>query len=145
MWDVAEQNMLSVNWCSFTSDLFSLADIKIFWFSNNLQINYNMSRQGCLLIYAAAAQSCLILCDPQGLQPTSLLCPWDLPGKNTGMGCPFLFQGILPTQGLNPCLLCLLWCKQILYPLSQWRSPCSLYNMVKFSFLCHRFISFISP
>ena len=33
--------------------------------------------------------------------PTSLLCPWDFPGKNTGVGCHFLLQGIFPTQGLN--------------------------------------------
>ena len=34
-----------------------------------------------------------------------LLCPWDFPGKNTGVGCHFFLQGILSTQGLNPCLL----------------------------------------
>ena len=33
---------------------------------------------------------------------TRLLCPWDFPGKNTRMGCHFLLQGIIPTQGLNP-------------------------------------------
>ena len=27
--------------------------------------------------------------------------PWDFPGKNTGVGCHFLLQGIFPTQGLN--------------------------------------------
>ena len=32
-------------------------------------------------------------------------CPWDSPGKNTGVGCHALFQGIFPTQGLNPRLL----------------------------------------
>ena len=42
---------------------------------------------------------------PYGLQPTRLLCPWDSPGKNTGVGCDALLQGIFPTQGLNPCLL----------------------------------------
>ena len=31
--------------------------------------------------------------------------PWNFPGKNTGVGCHFLLQGIFPTQGLNPCLL----------------------------------------
>ena len=40
-----------------------------------------------------------------GLQPTRLLCPWNFPGKNTGMGCHFLLQGIFPTHGLNLCLL----------------------------------------
>ena len=32
------------------------------------------------------AQLCLML-QPHGLQPTSLLCPWDFPGKNPGVGC----------------------------------------------------------
>ena len=31
--------------------------------------------------------------------------PWDLPGKNTGVGCHFLLQGILPTLGPNAQLL----------------------------------------
>ena len=35
-------------------------------------------------------------------------CPWDSPGKNTGVGCHALLQGILPTQGSNPHLLPLL-------------------------------------
>ena len=38
---------------------------------------------------------------PHGLQPTRLLCPWDFPGKNTGVDCYSLLQGIFPTQGSN--------------------------------------------
>ena len=34
-----------------------------------------------------------------------LLCPWDSPGKNTGVGCHFILQGIFPTQGSNLGLL----------------------------------------
>ena len=34
-----------------------------------------------------------------------LLCPWDFTGKNTGVGCHFLFPGIFPTQGSNSHLL----------------------------------------
>ena len=49
---------------------------------------------------------------PQGLQPTRLLCRWDSPGKNTGVGYHFLLQGIFPTQGSNPSLL---HCRQMLY------------------------------
>ena len=45
---------------------------------------------------------------PHGLQPVRLLCPWDFPGKNTGLGCHFLLQGILLTQGSNTGLLWLL-------------------------------------
>ena len=33
--------------------------------------------------------------------PIRLLCPWNSPGNNTGVGCHFLFQGIIWTQGLN--------------------------------------------
>ena len=29
---------------------------------------------------------------PHRRQPTKLLCPWDSPGKNTGVGCHFLLQ-----------------------------------------------------
>ena len=39
---------------------------------------------------------------PRGLSPTRLrLCPWDFPGKNVGVGCHFLLQGIFLTQELN--------------------------------------------
>ena len=69
-------------------------------------------------------QSCLTLLWSHGLYPTRLLCPWDSPGKNTGVGCRALFQGIFPTQGSNPSLL---HCRQILYQLSYQGSP---YNAV---------------
>ena len=45
---------------------------------------------------------------PHALYAARLLCPQDIPGKNTGVGCHFLLQGIFPTQGSNPCLLSLL-------------------------------------
>ena len=51
--------------------------------------------------------SCLILLQRHGLQPTRLICAWDFPGKNTGVDCYFLLQGIFLTQGWNTCLL--LW------------------------------------
>ena len=38
---------------------------------------------------------------PHGLWPARLLCAWDSPGKNTGVGCHSLLQGVLPTQGSN--------------------------------------------
>ena len=41
---------------------------------------------------------------PHGLLPAGL-CPWDFPGKNTGVGCHFLFQGNFLIQGSNPHLL----------------------------------------
>ena len=55
----------------------------------------------CVLV----AQLCLTLCDSHGLKPARCLCPWNSPGKNTGVGCYSLLQEIFLTQGLNPGLL----------------------------------------
>ena len=57
-----------------------------------------------MCVLCAKSLSCVRLCDPHGLQPARLVCPWDSTGKNTGVGCQALLQGIFPTQGLNPCL-----------------------------------------
>ena len=42
---------------------------------------------------------------PYGPWPARLLWPRDSPGKNTGVGCHALLQGIFLTQGLNSYLL----------------------------------------
>ena len=52
---------------------------------------------------------------PHGLWPARLLCLWNFPGKNSGVGCHFIPQGILLTQRSNPCLLRLLHCRKSLY------------------------------
>ena len=57
---------------------------------------------------------------PHGLLPTRLLGPWNFPGKNTGVGCHFLLQGIFPAEGSN---LSLPRCRQTLYCLSYQESP----------------------
>ena len=47
------------------------------------------------LTILAACQVASVVSDslrPHGLQPTRLLCPWDSPGKNTGVGCHFILQ-----------------------------------------------------
>ena len=49
--------------------------------------------------------SCVWLCDLMDCSPLRLLCPWDSPGKNTGVCCHSLFQGIFLTEGLNLALL----------------------------------------
>ena len=38
---------------------------------------------------------------PYGLQPARLLCPWDSPGKNTGVGCRAPPPGGLPHPGIK--------------------------------------------
>ena len=51
--------------------------------------------------------------EPHELRLTRPLCPWNSPSKNPGVSCYSLFQGMFPTQGLNPGLL---HCRRILYP-----------------------------
>ena len=72
---------------------------------------------------ANSLQSCPTLLRHYGLYPTRLLCPWDSPGNNTGVGCLVLLQGVFPTQGLNPCLLRLLHYRWILYCCATGESP----------------------
>ena len=55
----------------------------------------------------------------EAAEDSTFLCPWDSPDKNTGVSCHFLFQGIFPTQGLNPGLL---FCRQILYQWATWNT-----------------------
>ena len=38
---------------------------------------------------------------PHGLQPTRLLCPWDFPGKSTGVGCHCLLRSIQYTYPIK--------------------------------------------
>ena len=65
---------------------------------------------------------------PPKLQPSRLLCPWNSPGKNTGVGCHFLLQGIYRTQGLNPGLLhwkqnLVVWARFL-----SWKGRCNRYS-----------------
>ena len=69
----------------------------------------------CLVI-----QSCLILCNPMDSSLPGSSVHGDSPGKNNGVSCHPLLQGIFPTQGWNPGLS---HCRQILYCLSHQGSP----------------------
>ena len=76
-------------------------------------------------------QSCPTLCDPMD---SRLLCRWDFPGKNIGVGCDFLLQGVFPMQGSN---LCLLHCRQILYTLNHRRHH-QVTSVMSYSVRLHR-------
>ena len=56
-----------------------------------------------LWMRAKSLQSCPTLC-PMDCSPTRLLCPWDSPGKNTGVGCHALRRGTFLTQESNLCV-----------------------------------------
>ena len=85
---------------------------------NEYEYSYKVSSPG-LSVRAKPLQ----LCSTCG--PVRLLCPWDSPGKDTGVGCYSLLQGIFLTQGLNPGLL---RCRQILYHLSHWGTHIPTYD-----------------
>ena len=51
--------------------------------------------------------SCVLLCVTPWMQPTRLLCPWDSPGKNTGVGCHFLLQCMKMESESEVAQLCL--------------------------------------
>ena len=61
---------------------------------------------------------CLILCNVMDCGQSGSSVHGNFPGKNTLVGCHFIFQGIFLTQGLNLHLLCLLHWQVILYRLS---------------------------
>ena len=78
------------------------------------------------------AQLCLTLCDPMDCSlPVSSV--RDSPGKNTGMGCHILLQGMFPTRGLNPGLP---HCRQILHRLSHQGSRDPVLSFPRSKFVC---------
>ena len=73
--------------------------------------------------------SCSIMCD--SLQ----FMDYSLPGKNTGMGCHALLQGIFQTQGSNPRLLCLLHWQAGSLPLAPPGKPLINHHRVLIPFI----------
>ena len=110
-WDHQQPSCYQIQWIIFSLYLIeSLSNIWHTWPS-------------FLLAAAAAAkslQSCPTLCDPMDCSLPGFSVHGDSPGKNTGVGCHALLQGIFPTQGSNPGLL---HSRRILYRLSHQGSP----------------------
>ena len=97
----------------------------------------------CLLLmscfYSSKSSLCMRVCSimsnslqPHELQPTRLLCPWDFPGKNTGVGCKSSLQRSININIINSLLPLLKssWFLLIFafYLSSLWRRPCSVGN-----------------
>ena len=55
-----------------------------------------------VLSRSVMCQSCPTLCNPMDCSPLGSSVRGDSPGKNTGVGCHVLLQGVFPTQQLNP-------------------------------------------
>ena len=125
---VSNITLYILNACNFIYLNYTSIKLKKKLFRKNYQLNilhtfslfYIVFKIQCILCSLLQLQKlhfccCLVtklcptLLQPHVLQPTNLLCPWDFPGKNTGVGYHFLFQGIFLTQGQNLHLLHWQW------------------------------------
>ena len=83
-------------------------------------LNFIIFKMGYWQLYrdfmSGCAKLCLIFCDPMDHGPWG---SWNFSGKNTGVDCHFLGQGIFPTQKLNPHFLHLLHWQANFLPLCQ--------------------------
>ena len=74
---------------------------------------------GCAVL-CLVGQSCSTLCNPMNCSPPGSSVHGDSPGKNTGLSCHALLQGIFPTQQSIPGLP---HCRRVLYCLNHQGSP----------------------
>ena len=124
-------NPVSCFWTSFWKRAYSMPpflQIESVWFKGHSLIYFKNSKY--LVRFTASwlyghvlflvTQSCPTLCDPMNHSPPSSFVYGDSLGRNIGVGCYALLQGIFPTQGSNPGLLHF---RQILYHLSHQGGP----------------------
>ena len=96
-----------------------------------LTCSYTLSKWKVTVLVAQSRQTPL---QPHGLQLSRLLCPWDAPGRNTGVGCHALLPGVFPIQGRHT-LRC---------PTS-WAHPMSMYYLLPKSSVSYSFPLSHSP
>ena len=85
----------------------------------------------CAVLYCTVSQSCLILCDPMDCSLSGSPVHGYSPGKNAGVDCHALIQGLFPTQGSNPgftrCRWILYWPSHQILPIFfylSWKCCC---------------------
>ena len=64
-------------------------------------MDFKFQYAGCVCT-CLVAKLCPTLLGPHGLYPTRLLCPWDFPGENTGVGCQSPSLEDLPDPKIKP-------------------------------------------
>ena len=87
----------------------------------------------CVCVCLQSLSRAQLFGTPWGTNPWGTVAPQaplsiDSLGKNTGVSCHSLLQGIFPTWGLNPGLL---HCRQILYHLSYPGRPILLLQLLR--------------
>ena len=107
-------------------------------FSSIFRVFYILYHFLVNMYMCSGAQLCPTLCDPMDCSPPGSSVHGDSPGKNIGVGCLALLQGIFPTQGLNPGLL---HCRWILYHLSHQGSPNMYISNINKSFIEQSFLT----
>ena len=93
------------------------------WGISQFLFQQKVKGRGVAPTYKSESVSCSVVSDslrPHGLLPARLLWPWDSSGKNTGVGCHSLLQGVFWAEGSNPGLL---YWRQILYSLRHRGAP----------------------
>ena len=89
---------------TFTSNCFWRSAVICIFTSqiNVIEIEKGLySIEKCPSMCVLVTQSCPTPCDPTDYSLPGYPCPWNSPGKNTGVGSHFLLQGIFPSQGSN--------------------------------------------
>ena len=71
-----------------------ISSVSFYFLKHSYQINFK-------LYECSVTESCLTLCSPMGCSLPGVSVHRIFPGKNTGVGCHFLLQGIFPTQESN--------------------------------------------
>ena len=88
-------------------------------------------------VLCLVSQLCPTLCDSMDCSPPGSSVYGDSPGKNTGVGCHALLQGIFPTQGSNLCLLNLLHWQADSLPLAPHGKPIAEFYLLA---ICKEFL-----
>ena len=98
LWSRTADSMISLNFCTL-----KLKSSKVMWdMFLPPEGTISLTSSVCVCVCARAhTHMCLRALIHVQLfgTPARLLCPWNSPGKNTGVGCHFLLQGIFLTQG----------------------------------------------
>ena len=111
---------LQTHWSKGSTQWRMTFGIHIYIFHRGWDEPSPLQKKPVCVVLCLVAQSCLTLCNPMDYSPPGSSVLGDSPGKNTGVGCHSLLQGIFPTQGSNPGLP---HCRRILYWLSHQGSP----------------------
>ena len=100
--------------------MYTLSRMLFAYFVQNLIKQYKRKYSALCCVWCLVAQLCVTLCNHMDCSLPSSSVLGDSAGKNTGVGCHALLQGIFLTQGSNAGLS---RCRQILYQVSHQGNP----------------------